>query len=223
MRGRQPRGGFPALRAREAEAAPGHVRLCPANEPAAKGTETRSRETCPVLLAEQRKAARMSEVSGEDRVPHLSGGFGFVYALHLVSVMPNAGADVDFKGYSDLPTACATSPPQVESGRIQVPTGPGVGVDIDPELATWGDNDVSETSDGALHNDALRHHFHEHRVTRTTRQRPPWRDRNGQGRGWTVLLRLRSRVCTRCPSTKTLAVAYRYFVASRLTRRKVSK
>jgi L-alanine-DL-glutamate epimerase-like enolase superfamily enzyme len=78
------------------------------------------------------KAARMGEVLGKDCIPHLSGGFGFIYMLHLVSLMPNAGPHIEFKGYTDLPIECATSSLRLKDGRIKVPTGPGIGVEIDP-------------------------------------------------------------------------------------------
>jgi L-alanine-DL-glutamate epimerase-like enolase superfamily enzyme len=79
------------------------------------------------------KVARMAEAMGKACIPHLSGGFGFIYMLHLVSAMPNAGPHIEFKGYTDLPMECKTSPLRVEDGKIKVPTGPGIGVDIDPD------------------------------------------------------------------------------------------
>ena len=53
--------------------------------------------------------------------------------LHLVSVMPNAGDHIEFKGYTNLPIQCPTSPLRLEDGKIKVPTGPGIGVEIDPD------------------------------------------------------------------------------------------
>jgi len=79
------------------------------------------------------KVARMAEAMGKECIPHLSGGFGFIYMLHLVSAMPNAGPHIEFKGYADLPMECKTSPLRVQDGKIKVPTGPGIGVDIDPD------------------------------------------------------------------------------------------
>ena len=78
------------------------------------------------------KAARMAEVMGKTCIPHLSGGFGYIYMLHLVSAMPNAGPHIEFKGYEDLPIECKTSSLRLEDGKIKVPTGPGIGVEIDP-------------------------------------------------------------------------------------------
>ena len=74
----------------------------------------------------------MGEAMGKKCIPHLSGGFGFIYMLHLVSAMSNAGPHIEFKGYTNLPIECKTSPLRLEDGKIKVPTGPGIGVDIDP-------------------------------------------------------------------------------------------
>ena len=79
------------------------------------------------------KVARMGHAMGKQCIPHLSGGFGFIYMLHLVSAMPNAGDHIEFKGYTGIPLECATSSLRVEDGAIKVPTGPGIGVDIDPD------------------------------------------------------------------------------------------
>lgn len=79
------------------------------------------------------RVARMAAALGKQCIPHLSGGFGFIYMLHLVSAMPNAGPHIEFKGYTDLPIECKTSSLRLEDGKIKVPTGPGIGVDIDPE------------------------------------------------------------------------------------------
>ena len=79
------------------------------------------------------KVALMGHALGKKCIPHLSGGFGFIYMLHLVSAMPNMGDHIEFKGYTDLPIECETSPLRLEDGKIKVPTGPGIGVNIDPD------------------------------------------------------------------------------------------
>ena len=79
------------------------------------------------------QVARMGEAFGKQCIPHLSGGFGFIYMLHLVSLMPNMGDHIEFKGYENMPVECKTSSLRLENGRIKVPTGPGIGVDIDPD------------------------------------------------------------------------------------------
>ena len=82
------------------------------------------------------KVGRMAAAFGKTIVPHMSGGrLGFIYNSHLVSVLPNAGAHHEFKGLqTDVLFECRTSPLKVEGGKIKVPTGPGLGVDIDPEF-----------------------------------------------------------------------------------------
>jgi len=82
------------------------------------------------------KVALMADAFGKTIVPHMSGGgLGFLYNSILVSALPNAGAHHEFKG---LDTAvkfeCPTSVLKVTDGKIKVPTGPGMGVIIDPDF-----------------------------------------------------------------------------------------
>jgi len=70
---------------------------------------------------------------GKKCIPHVSGGFDFIYMLHLVSAMPNAGPHIEFKGYTAMPLECKTFILRLEDEKIKVPTGPGIGVDIDPD------------------------------------------------------------------------------------------
>jgi len=81
------------------------------------------------------KVARMAEALGKVCTPHISGsGLGFLYMMHFVSAVPNAGPYHEFKGFNkNLPISCPTSRLTVEDGKVQVPTGPGLGVDIDPD------------------------------------------------------------------------------------------
>jgi L-alanine-DL-glutamate epimerase-like enolase superfamily enzyme len=81
------------------------------------------------------KVARMADAFGKSIVPHMSGGgLGYVYNIQFVSAVPNAGAHHEFKGLkTDVRFECRTSPLRVVGGKIKVPTGPGFGVDIDPE------------------------------------------------------------------------------------------
>lgn len=82
------------------------------------------------------KVGRMAAAFGKAIVPHMSGGgLGFLYNIHLVSVLPNAGAHHEFKGLgTHVPFECKTSPLKVAGGKLKVPTGPGSGVEIDPEF-----------------------------------------------------------------------------------------
>lgn len=81
------------------------------------------------------KVANMAEALGTHCVPHISGsGLGYLYMMHFVSAIPNAGPYHEFKGFNtDLPFECSTSSLESEDGIVTVPIGPGLGVDIDPE------------------------------------------------------------------------------------------
>jgi L-alanine-DL-glutamate epimerase-like enolase superfamily enzyme len=82
------------------------------------------------------KVARMAEAAGLDCTPHMSGGgLGFLYIAHYASVVPNAGAHQEYKGEEDtLPVISDTSSLKSENGLLTVPTGPGLGVTIDPDF-----------------------------------------------------------------------------------------
>jgi L-alanine-DL-glutamate epimerase-like enolase superfamily enzyme len=82
------------------------------------------------------KVAQMAQAMGKLCTPHMSGGgLGYLYMIHFVSALPNASAHHEFKGLrTHVPFECKTSPLQVVDGKIKVPTGPGSGVDIDPDF-----------------------------------------------------------------------------------------
>lgn len=81
------------------------------------------------------KVAQMAHAFGKSCTPHMSGGgLGFLYMMHFVSVLPNAMPYHEFKGLkTSVQFECKTSPLKVRDGKILVPTGPGLGVDIDPD------------------------------------------------------------------------------------------
>jgi L-alanine-DL-glutamate epimerase-like enolase superfamily enzyme len=80
------------------------------------------------------KVARMAEAMGKACTPHMSGGgLGFLYMMHFVSALPNACPHHEFKGFeTPVRFSCPTSPLAVADGKVKVPTGPGLGVDVDP-------------------------------------------------------------------------------------------
>ncbi len=85
-------------------------------------------------LIRSMKVARMAAALGKECTPHISGGMGYLYMMHFVSALPNAGAFHEFKGDNkELPLDCKTSSLLIDNGVIIVPTGPGSGVDIDPD------------------------------------------------------------------------------------------
>jgi L-alanine-DL-glutamate epimerase-like enolase superfamily enzyme len=81
------------------------------------------------------KVARMAAAFGKDCTPHISdSGLGYLYMMHFVSAIPNPGPYHEFKGFNkELPYECKTSSLMSNEGVITVPTGPGLGIDIDPE------------------------------------------------------------------------------------------
>ncbi|MBN2594505.1 MAG: mandelate racemase/muconate lactonizing enzyme family protein [Sedimentisphaerales bacterium] len=82
------------------------------------------------------KVARMAQAFGKECTPHMSGGgLGYLYMIHFVSALPNASAHHEFKGLkTDVEFECKTSTLIVVDGKIKVPTGPGLGVDISPDF-----------------------------------------------------------------------------------------
>lgn len=82
------------------------------------------------------KVARMANAAGLPCTPHMSGGgLGFLYVAHFASCVDDPGAHQEYKGEDDnLPVASATSYLKSEAGMLKVPSGPGLGVTIDPDL-----------------------------------------------------------------------------------------
>lgn len=82
------------------------------------------------------KVARMAEAAGLECTPHMSGGgLGYLYVAHFASCVPNAGPHQEYKGEGDtLPVSSDTSTLKSENGTLTVPSGPGLGVAIDPAL-----------------------------------------------------------------------------------------
>jgi len=86
-------------------------------------------------LIRSMKVARMAAAFGKTIIPHMSGGgLGYLYNIQFVSCVPNAGEHHEFKGLrTNVRFECKTSPLKVVDGRMKVPTGPGFGVDFDPD------------------------------------------------------------------------------------------
>lgn len=86
-------------------------------------------------LIRSMKVARMADAFGKQIIPHMSGGgLGFLYNIQFISVAPNAGEHHEFKGLdTNVKFECPTSELKVVKGKLKVPTGPGMGVNLDPE------------------------------------------------------------------------------------------
>ena len=82
------------------------------------------------------RVAMMADAFGKSCTPHMTGGdLGFLYMIQFVSVLPNALPYHEFKGFkTDIIYECKTSPLKSINGVVEVPTGPGSGVDLDPEF-----------------------------------------------------------------------------------------
>jgi L-alanine-DL-glutamate epimerase-like enolase superfamily enzyme len=81
------------------------------------------------------KVARMAQAAGKLCTPHITGeDLGYIYMMHFISAIPNAGPFHEFKGFdNDMPVSSKTSSLKSDGGMFKVPTGPGLGVDVDPD------------------------------------------------------------------------------------------
>lgn len=81
------------------------------------------------------KVARMAEAVGRPCTPHISGaGLGMLYVLHFASIVPNAGPHQEYKGPNeDIPYEAPPGDLRAVEGVMPVPTGPGLGVTLDPD------------------------------------------------------------------------------------------
>ncbi|MBL9211850.1 MAG: mandelate racemase/muconate lactonizing enzyme family protein [Opitutaceae bacterium] len=81
------------------------------------------------------RVARMAHAAGLKCDTHISGtGLGFLYMLHFVACIPNAGAFQEYKSFDGkipLDTPAQTHTPV--DGRLRCPTGPGFGIELDPK------------------------------------------------------------------------------------------
>ncbi|MGH9200339.1 MAG: mandelate racemase/muconate lactonizing enzyme family protein [Vicinamibacterales bacterium] len=86
------------------------------------------------------RVARMAAAAGMSCTPHMSdGGLGYLYVAHFASCVTNAGPFQEYKGRDDsLPVSSSTSPLTSVKGFMTVPTGPGLGVTIDPAFLEKG-------------------------------------------------------------------------------------
>jgi L-alanine-DL-glutamate epimerase-like enolase superfamily enzyme len=81
------------------------------------------------------KVANMAAAFGKECTPHISeSGVGYLYMMHFVSAIRNAGRYHEFKGFNnEMPFECKTSSLSSDDGVVTVPTGPGLGIDINPD------------------------------------------------------------------------------------------
>jgi len=80
------------------------------------------------------KVARMAAAAGMPCILHLSeSGFAYLNILHFASYVADPGPFQEFKGETDIPFTCDTSPLTCKNGIVRCPSGPGFGVRIDPD------------------------------------------------------------------------------------------
>ena len=84
------------------------------------------------------RVARMAAAADIPCTPHMSdGGLGYLYVAHYASCVPNAGPFQEYKGRDEgLPVSSDTSPLVSVNGFLKVPTGPGLGVTIEPSFVS---------------------------------------------------------------------------------------
>ena len=86
------------------------------------------------------KVARMAAEFGKFIAPHITNnGLGYIYMMQLISACPNADKYQEFQLFTtkdangnEIPIESKTKPITSEDGVITVPTGPGLGIIIDP-------------------------------------------------------------------------------------------
>jgi L-alanine-DL-glutamate epimerase-like enolase superfamily enzyme len=83
------------------------------------------------------RVARMAQLCNLPMMPHLSGGFGFVYQLHYCSCIPNISPWQEYKDGVEKYGAWFDPPLRTTDSTLNVPTGPGLGL-ADPKKVVEG-------------------------------------------------------------------------------------
>jgi L-alanine-DL-glutamate epimerase-like enolase superfamily enzyme len=97
-------------------------------------------------ITRARRACKMAEANGMSVVPH-SANLSLVtlFTMHLLAGIPNAGPHFEFSIERTPWTDSLYSPELVvEDGWVQIPEGPGWGVEINPEWLAKAERQVSE-------------------------------------------------------------------------------
>jgi L-alanine-DL-glutamate epimerase-like enolase superfamily enzyme len=75
------------------------------------------------------KVARMAEAAGKPVTPHVSGGYPAYNTLLYNAVIPNAGHYHEYKHFKGVED-CVPGGLTVKDGRVRIPEGPGLGLDL---------------------------------------------------------------------------------------------
>ncbi|MDR2894499.1 MAG: mandelate racemase/muconate lactonizing enzyme family protein [Alistipes sp.] len=80
------------------------------------------------------RVANMAHALGKKCLTHMSGGnLGYLYNVIFASALSNSVDHHEFKGYNThIPFECPTSSLEIVGGKMKAPTGPGLGIIIDP-------------------------------------------------------------------------------------------
>ena len=92
------------------------------------------------------KAAAIAESAGIPVTLHSGGELGFSQAayIHLVASMPNMTVSMDSERFY-LSGDIVRNPPLLREGHFEVPTGPGLGVELDPDALARHETAVIQT------------------------------------------------------------------------------
>lgn len=98
-------------------------------------------------LSRALEVARMAEEAGIPCTPHAANrSMVTLFTLHLQGAIPNAGPYMEFS-IEEAPWAeglFVTDPFEVVDGHVAIPSGPGWGVDVNPDWLARADRTVSE-------------------------------------------------------------------------------
>lgn len=92
------------------------------------------------------RAAKMAEEAGMSCVPHSANrSLVTVFTLHMLGAIPNVGPHFEFSIELTPWTDDLFEPAlEVEDGLVQIPQGPGWGVELNPDWLAGADRQVSE-------------------------------------------------------------------------------
>lgn len=83
------------------------------------------------------RVARMADLRGMSTIPHISGGFGFVYMLHFAACVKDIGGWQEYKDGVKAYGSWFSPALKIVDGALTVPTGSGVGI-ADPDEVLKG-------------------------------------------------------------------------------------
>jgi len=79
------------------------------------------------------QVARMAAAAGREITPHSpAAGFRAITMLQFAAATPNIGAHMEFTGAPVRKETWCTPAVEIKDGKVHVPDGPGLGLEIDP-------------------------------------------------------------------------------------------